>query len=132
MLSRLRPLLAPGIATAIAFAILLALGFWQIERKAWKDSLIAQIGARAHGAPGDIMPEAQWPAWRAADDEFRHVRLTGTFLHDREVAVHGLMSGQRGSPIQGYYLFTPLRLAGRAPAMIKPGFVPEGVWEPAR
>jgi surfeit locus 1 family protein len=132
MLSRLRPLLAPGIATAIAFAILLALGFWQLERKAWKESLIAQIGARAHGAPGDIVPEAQWPAWRAVDDEFRHVRLTGTFLHDREVAVHGLMSGQRGSPIQGYYLFTPLRLADGAAVMVNRGFVPTELRDPAR
>src|SRR5688500_8912665 len=104
MTLRLRSLLAPGLATLIALVVLIALGVWQLERKASKEGLIAQIDARAHGEPVDIVPEAQWPAWRAQDDEFRHVRLTGTFLHDREIAVHGLMSGQRGSPIQGYHL----------------------------
>src|SRR5918997_5294172 len=118
MLSRLRPLLAPGLATLIALAVLLALGVWQLERKAWKEGLIAQIDARARGEPVDIVPEAQWPAWRAQDNEFRHVRLTGMFLHDKEIAVHGLMSGQRGSPIQGYYLFTPMRLASGAAVMV--------------
>ena len=35
-LSRLRPLLAPGLATVIALAILVSLGSLQLERKAWK------------------------------------------------------------------------------------------------
>ena len=113
MLARYRPLLAPGLATLTVLAILIALGLWQLERKAWKESLIARIDTRARAAPAEIVPEARWPDWRAADDEFRRVRLSGTFLHDRDVAVHGLMSSQRGSPVQGYYLFTPLRLAER-------------------
>jgi surfeit locus 1 family protein len=121
---RLRSLLAPGLATLIALAILLSLGVWQLERKAWKESLITQIETRAHGAPGDIVPEAQWPGWRATDDEFRHVRVTGTFLHDKEIAVHGLMSAQRGSPVQGFYIFTPLHLPGGAIIMVNRGFVP--------
>lgn len=129
---RLCPLLGPGLATLIALAVLLALGFWQLERLAWKESLIAQIEARAHGAPAEIVPEARWPDWRAADDEFRRVRLTGTFLHDLEVAVHGLMSGQRGSPLQGYYIFTPLRLASGAVVMVNRGFVPMDLRDPAR
>ena len=98
-MARLRPLLAPGIATLIALAILLSLGVWQLERKAWKDSLIARIEARAHGAPGEIMPEARWSRWRADEDEFRRVRVTGTFQHDKEMSVHGLMSAQRGTPV---------------------------------
>jgi surfeit locus 1 family protein len=34
------------------------------------------------------------------------------------------MSAQRGAPTQGYYLFTPLRLASGAAVMINRGFVP--------
>jgi surfeit locus 1 family protein len=132
MATRLRTLLAPGLATLAALAVLLALGVWQLERKAWKESLIAQIDARAHGAPAEIAPEAQWPAWRAEEDEFRRVRLSGTFLHDKEVAVHGLMSGQRGAPTQGYYLFTPLRLTSGAVVMVNRGFVPLDLRDPAR
>jgi surfeit locus 1 family protein len=131
-LSRLRPLLAPGLATVIALAILVSLGSWQLERKAWKEGLIARIDARAHGAPAEIVPEARWPDWRAEDDEFRRVRVTGMFLHDREVAVHGLMSGGRGSPVQGYYLFTPLRLTSGAFVLVNRGFVPTELRDPAR
>ena len=130
VLSR-RSLLAPGLATLIALAILLSLGFWQLERKAWKESLIAQIEARAHGTPADIVLEAQWQGWRADDDEFRRVRLTGTFLHEKEVAVHGLMSAQRGSPMQGFYIFTPLHLASGATVMVNRGFVPPELRDPA-
>lgn len=132
MPSRLRFLIAPGLATLVALVILVSLGIWQLERKAWKESLIAQIDARAHGEPGAIVPEAQWPEWRAADDEFRHVRLSGTFLHDKEVPLHGLLSGQRGSPVQGFYLFTPLRLASGATIMVNRGFVPGDLRDPSR
>ena len=132
MLARYRPLLAPGLATLTVLAILVALGLWQLERKAWKESLIARIDTRARAAPAEIVPEARWPDWRAADDEFRRVRLSGTFLHDREVAVHGLMSSQRGSPVQGYYLFTPLRLASGAFVLVNRGFVPTELRDPAR
>ena len=126
-----RSLLAPGIATLIALAILLSLGFWQLERKAWKESLIAQIETRARGEPGDIAPEAHWPDWRAHDDEFRRVRVTGAFLHDKEVPVRGLLSAQRGAPMQGFYLFTPLRLASGAAVMVNRGFVPNQLRDPA-
>jgi surfeit locus 1 family protein len=132
VINRFRPLLAPALAAFIAFAILLALGVWQLERKAWKESLIAQIEARAHGTPGEIVPEGHWAEWRAADDEFRRVRLAGTFLHDKEVAVHGLLSAQRGAPVQGFYLFTPLRLASGAAVMVNRGFVPSELRDPAR
>ena len=129
---RLRPLLAPAAATLAALAILVSLGVWQLERRAWKEGLIAQIAARAHGEPGEIVPEPRWPTWRAEDDEFRRVRVTGTFLHDKEVAVHGLMSGQRGSPVQGFYIFTPLRLASGATVSVNRGFVPTELRDPAR
>jgi surfeit locus 1 family protein len=124
MPSGLRSLAVPAFATLVALAILLRLGFWQLERKAWKESLIAQIETRAHGEPDNIVPEAQWGDWRASDDEFRRVRLTGTFLHDKEVAVHGLLSAQRGSPVQGFYIFTPLRFPSGAVALVNRGFVP--------
>jgi surfeit locus 1 family protein len=132
MTSRLRSLIAPAMATLVVLAILLSLGFWQLERKEWKEGLIAQIEARAHGEPGEIAPEAAWPGWRAAEDEFRRVRVAGLFLHDKEVLVHGLMSAQRGSPMQGFYIFTPLGLASGAVVMVNRGFVPTELRNPAR
>jgi surfeit locus 1 family protein len=121
---RWRTLLGAGATTAAALAALVGLGLWQLERKAWKESLIARIEARAHGNAGEIVPEARWPEWRADDDEFRHVRLAGRFLHDKEILVHGLMSGQRSAPMQGYYVFAPLRLRDGATVFVNRGFVP--------
>lgn len=122
---KVRSLLVPGLATLVALAILIGLGTWQMQRKAWKESLIGQIETRAYGEPGSIVPEAEWPTWRADQDEFRKVRVTGTFLHDLEAPVYGLAPGTRqGAPLQGYYILTPLRLTTGALVMINRGFVP--------
>lgn len=128
---RWRSLLAPGLATLVGLAILIALGVWQLDRKAWKEDLIARIEARAFGPPGEIVPEASWPAWQADQDEFRRVRVTGTFLHELEAPVHGLAPGERGAPLQGFYVFTPLRLPSGAIVMVNRGFVPTDRRDPA-
>jgi surfeit locus 1 family protein len=128
---RVRGLLWPGAAAFVALAILLALGFWQLERKAWKEDLIARIAERAHGEPAALPAPATFDQWSARDDEFRRVRATGTFLHEFETPVHGLAPGLRGAPQQGYYLFTPLRLPSGAAVMVNRGFVPTGLRDPA-
>ncbi len=129
--SNLRSLIVPGLAALVAFAILIGLGTWQLQRKAWKEGLTAQIEARAYGEPGEIAPPAEWSAWRAEADEFRKVRVTGTFLHSSETPVYGLAPGQRGAPAQGYYLMTPLRLRDGAVVMVNRGFVPTELRDPA-
>lgn len=126
-----RSLVLPGLATLVALAILIGLGTWQLQRKAWKESLIAQIEARAYGEAGTIVPGAEWSAWRADLDEYRKVRVTGTFLHNFETPVYGLAPVQRGAPAQGYYLMTPLRLADGAIVMVNRGFVPNELRDPA-
>jgi surfeit locus 1 family protein len=127
-----RPLFAPGLAALVAFALLVGLGTWQLRRLAFKEALIAQIAARSHGAPGAIVPEAQWGHWRAADDEFRVVRLGGTFEHRDEALVHGLSAGERaGTPTQGFFLFTPLRLPDGGRVLVDRGFIPTELRDPA-
>jgi len=127
-----RSLILPGLATLIALAILIGLGTWQLQRKAWKDGLIGQIETRAYGEPGAILPESEWAGWRADQDEFRKVRVTGTFLHDLEAPVYGLAAGARqGAPLQGYYIVTPLRLATGAIVMVNRGIVPTELKDPA-
>jgi surfeit locus 1 family protein len=126
-----RSLILPGLAALVALAILIGLGTWQLQRKAWKEDLIAQIETRAYGEPGAIVPETDWPAWRADQDEFRKVRVTGTFLHQFEAPVYGLARGERqGAPIQGYYLITPLKLGTGAIVMVNRGFVPTDLRDP--
>ena len=38
-----RSLMVPALMTLVALPILLGLGFWQLERLAWKETLIASI-----------------------------------------------------------------------------------------
>lgn len=127
----LRSLILPAAVTLVGLTILIGLGAWQIERKTWKEGLLTVIAERAHEAPGAIVPEAAWPTWDAATDEFRRVHLSGTFLHDREIALHGLAEERRGDALQGFYIFTPLRMADGATVMVNRGFVPTALRDPA-
>lgn len=128
----LRSLVVPGIAFLVALGTLLSLGTWQLQRRAWKQDLVAKIEARAYGAPGAILPESEWPTWSPEAEEYRRVQVTGHFLHEHEVAVHGLMpSAQPGQPVQGYYLLTPLRLPDGSNVIVNRGFVPTQLRNPA-
>ena len=48
MLQRLREagLIWPTVATIVALGVLVSLGTWQVQRKQWKDGLVARIAAR--------------------------------------------------------------------------------------
>ncbi len=128
---RWRSLLWPGIAALVSLAILLALGTWQLQRLAWKNDLTARIEARAYGEPSALPPQSAWGRFSPEEDAYRRVRLTGTFLHDRETAVRGLMSASRGQPVQGFYILTPLRLADGGEVIVNRGFVPTELRDPA-
>ena len=64
------------------------------------------------------------PTTRLSRKSIGRVRVTGRFLHDDEVAVHGLMpTSTRGNPVQGFYLLTyPLEIAPGARVFVNRGF----------
>lgn len=119
-----RPLLAPGLAALIGCAILVGLGIWQLERKSWKEGLIAAIDARAYGEAVDPPSPASWPAWQPGTGEYQRVRLAGTLLNDLEVPVHGIAEAKRGQGVFGFYVFTPLRQRDDTIVFVNRGFVP--------
>lgn len=123
-----RPLLWPTIATTIALAILIGLGVWQIERLHWKLDLIATINARM-AAPAESAPAPA--AWAGLDPkalEYHHLRLVGTFRHDKELFYFG--QGDEG--VAGYDVITPLVLKdGGGIVLVDRGFIPEELKEPA-
>lgn len=127
-----RSLIAPAMASLAALAILIPLGVWQLERKTWKEGLVAAIESRAFGPPAEVAAESAWPAWKASADEYRRIRVSGTFLHDKEVAVHGLAEERPGRPLQGFYIFTPLRRDDGSVVMVNRGFVPTPLRDPSR
>ena len=117
-----RDLVAPGLASLIALAILLSLGAWQIERRTWKEDLITRLVRQTRAEPVAAPAAADWDPAR---DEFRHVQVSGRFLNDRETLVHGLAPGETpGRALQGYYVLTPLVRADGGVVLINRGFVP--------
>jgi len=127
-----RGLLVPGLFTLVAFAILLALGTWQVERKAWKEALIDSISHQLDSAPADLPAPETWNRLDAADLEYRHVAFPAEFLNDQEALVYTSGSTFRTDVSgAGYWVFTPARLSGGSLVAVNRGFVPEGRQNPA-
>ena len=128
-----RRLVAAGAASLLGIAILAALGTWQLQRKAWKEGLIATLEQRFAAAPMPLPPPEAWPALNSADMEFRRVRFTAAFHHDQEALVYAGGSALRSDAAgPGYWVFTPALVADHALVMVDRGFVPEGRQDPAR
>lgn len=109
------------LVAAIAFAALCArLGVWQLDRARAKLDLRARMEARRDAPALDGGQLASTPG-DAARQYDRHARLTGqwvpaatVFLDNRQM--HGM---------PGFYVVTPLRLAGRAQAVaVQRGWTP--------
>jgi surfeit locus 1 family protein len=119
-------LLVPAI---LAFAVLIGLGVWQIERKAWKEGLIASLTERLATPPMALPGASDWSQLDRAADEYRHVKFTAVFDNGREALVFAAASAFRPDVADlgpGYWVFTPARLSGGGIVMVNRGFVPDG------
>ena len=126
-----RSLLVPSVAALAALAALIWLGTWQLERKAWKEDLIATLTQRLAAAPANLPAPAAWDRLTQNADEFRRVAFAAEFLHDREALVYTAGSGLRGDVSgPGYWVFTPARRLDGSLVMINRGFVPDGRQDP--
>ncbi|MCK1677041.1 SURF1 family protein [Bradyrhizobium sp. 150] len=114
-----RPPLWLTILSLTAIALLIALGVWQIERRAWKLALIDRVEQRVHAPAQPIPSPAAWPTVSAANDEYRHVSVSGRFLHDRETLAQAVT--EEGP---GYWVLTPLRRDDGTLVLVNRGFVP--------
>ena len=142
MLTQLRDkrLLWPAVMTLAGVVLGIALGTWQLQRRAWKNELIATIEARTGIAP--LPPEA-WPNLKCQtvqeiglelSCEYMKVTLRGTWDHARErhvfIAVPRQANGIGGP---GYWVFTPLKFAdGVTEILVNRGFIPAGAKDAAQ
>jgi len=119
-----------GIIEATVFAlvgvvILIGLGIWQLDRKVWKENLIATITARLERAPQPLPPPADWARLAPDSDEYRRVTFPAELLPGEGALVYTAGSAFRPD-VQGagFWVFAPARLAGGSIVVINRGFVP--------
>jgi len=108
----------PSLTTALALAMLVAMGGWQLERLAWKRALIADVGARM-ASPAVALPP---PPVDTAALRYRPIRLRGRFRHDRELYLEARSHQGRA----GLHLVTPLELDDGRVVLVDRGWVPPG------
>lgn len=98
---------------------LIALGVWQIQRRAWKLDLIQRVDARVHAPPGAAPAPPDWPTVSADRDEYKHVQLEGQYL---PVAATRVQAVTELGP--GFWLLQPFQTTGGEIVLINRGFAP--------
>ena len=102
------------ILATLAFV---ALGAWQVQRRAWKHALIAAVDARV-AAPAQAAPgPGSWSGISADRDGYRHVSATGHYVAGHDVLVRAV--SDLGA---GYWVMTPLD-TGAFTVLINRGFI---------
>jgi surfeit locus 1 family protein len=117
-------LIWPTVAALLALAVLLGLGTWQVQRKQWKESLIAKIAERTHAAPVDL-PAGQTLA-DERDQEYRHVAVTGRLLHDKERYLYAPTPAGLG-----WHVFVPVETTSGQIVWVNRGWVPDARKDPS-
>jgi surfeit locus 1 family protein len=113
---------------AIAFIGFIALGVWQLERRAWKLDLIQRVESRIHAPPVAAPGPAAWSSITAARDEYRHVEVSGRYLPEADTRVQAVTAIGAG-----YWLLTPLQGRDGSIVLVNRGFVaPDWAPDPLR
>src|ERR1700754_964681 len=113
-----------GIFTLLTLALLIGLGVWQLQRRAEKHALIAQLTERLSAAPGALPPSAQWSALTPARDEFSRVRFSARYESRQDEMVYSSGSAIRDDfSGPGTWAFLPARLPTGETVAITAGFV---------
>lgn len=115
----------PTVCTLGALAVLIGLGTWQMQRKAWKEGLIDAIAQRVAADPVPLDTAAR--RWTDGEDlEYLRVTARGRYRHDKERLLYA--PGKAGP---GFHVFTPLETAGGRYLFVNRGFVPDALKDPA-
>jgi len=118
-----------ALVAVLALGGFLALGQWQVQRRAWKHDLIAQVKNRLH-APAVAAPQrGEWKdlALQGKVYAYRRITLDGVFLHQYTTLVEASTVLGRG-----WWVMAPLRMLDGSHVLINRGFVPRaqtaGAW----
>jgi len=106
----------PASLIVATLALLISLGFWQLDRANEKRAIENQI-ARANSGDVERINSVEF----LKEKEYYHVRLQGAYIDDKQF----IYDNQIVDQISGYYVLTPLVLKGDSKAiLINRGFIP--------
>ena len=109
-------MLGPIIIGLGGLAVLLSMGFWQVERLQWKRGIIDEaerrIVAPPQALPVDLDPER---------DDYMPVFATGSFDHDD--TVYFLTSQKPTGP--GFEVITPFEMTDGRRVLVNRGYIPQ-------
>jgi len=108
-----------------AFALLLGLGVWQLQRLHWKEGLIAEIETRTKGEPISL-GQVTALIHEGKDPSYYRVEVEGRFDHAKELYLFAVSEGRAG-----WHVITPLTTEDGEVVLIDRGFVPEELKIPA-
>jgi surfeit locus 1 family protein len=117
---------APWVLAVLALVALalfvgfLALGAWQVQRRAWKLDLLERVEQRIHAVPTPPPAPSQWEHITPAEHEYLAVRLQGQWLTHKTALTQATTVW--GS---GFWVMTPLQLQDGTQVLVNRGFVPE-------
>lgn len=104
----------------VLFLGFVALGTWQVERRAWKLALIERVEGRVHAPPSPVPSEATWPTVNAADFEYLPVNVQGSWIPGKTVLTTAVT--ELGA---GFWVISALRQPDGTTVLVNRGFVPQ-------
>lgn len=112
-----RRLLGPLLSTLVMLAVLVGLGTWQMQRRAWKLGLLAKIEAAEQAAPVPLGPDLP---------PFAKVEATGTLRLDLAAGYGAEARETPRGTVLGTQLIVPLQREDGPPVLVDLGWLPEG------
>lgn len=107
-------------------ALCAGLGYWQIQRLAEKEALIATVTDRISLDPVPVPPTAEWVGLDPEIYNYRPVTVTGEFQPEDTLFVFTALTDPVGTyQGAGYWVMTPFVTEGGGMIFVNRGFIPQ-------
>ena len=118
-LTKLKQNIVPTIAFLLVLPVLIALGFWQLDRAQQKRDLQAMYDARMNDTPVSVGARVQAP------EELQFYRVSVKGYYDGAYSIY--LDNRVHNGQVGYFVITPLKIAGsETRVLVNRGWVPMG------